>query len=163
VKLAPLYHNILVDPMKEGDITPGGLIVPAIATKKSPFAYGVVIATGDGRINGEGKIIPLAVKAGDVVMYVRNTATEVPVETDVGEKLYAIIIESNIVGKVTGLSQKTSIMGVDGRLLQMAPLSRTVTEAGGGAAPDVVYQNIEATDQAIRAGWDDAKAYEDEP
>lgn len=162
MKIIPLYHNILVDPMADGDVTQTGLLIPAVAKRSSMFRYGVIVATGAGRINAEGKVVPLAVKDGDVIMFVRNAGTEVTIETDSGVKLMLMLEERFILGIVEGLPQKTTIMGLDGRLMAMEPMSRTVTEARGGAAPDCVYENIEGLERAERAGWVDPSEHVDE-
>lgn len=70
-----------------------GLYLPESAVKQKNT--GVVIATGKGRVNDQGNIIPLDVKAGDVIMFSpRNNYLEI--EHD-GEK-YLVMVQADIVG-----------------------------------------------------------------
>lgn len=164
MKLKPLYHNVLVRPMREGDRSEGGLIIPAIATKKSPIQYGEVVATGDGRISAEGKVVPLSVKPGDVIAFARGAGTELPIVTRDGEdpEILVLMEERFIAGTCEGLRVATSLLGVDGRILDMEPLSRVLTEARGGAAPDCVYKNIEELERFEKDWKTDCSDHVDE-
>jgi chaperonin GroES len=52
----------------------------------------VVVAVGNGKVNEEGKVLPLAVKVGDKVLYGKYGGTEISVD---GEDLL-IMRESDI-------------------------------------------------------------------
>jgi chaperonin GroES len=162
MKLEPLYHNVLVRPFAEGDRSSGGLLIPAIATRNSPFRYGEVVSTGEGRINAEGKVISLAVKAGDIILFVRNAGTEIPIGHDHGEELLVMIEEKYIAGKCHDMPQRTSIMGFDGRLLEMTPQSRTLSGFHQGALSDSSYKNQEELDRAQKDWGVDTSDHEDE-
>ena len=73
-KIKPLYDRILVERIEEDEKTPGGILIPAIAKEKAQI--GKVIAIGAGRITTEGKLAPLAVKAGDKVFFAKYAGTE---------------------------------------------------------------------------------------
>ena len=60
--------------------TPGGIIIPDTA-KEKPLR-GEIVATGKGRINDEGKILPLDVKAGDKVLFGKYAGTEFQLDGD---------------------------------------------------------------------------------
>lgn len=153
MKVEPLYHNVLVRPMRDGDVTESGLLIPEIATANTPFRYGHVVATGAGRINAEGKVVPLAVHEGDVVLFHRKAGVEVPVDTSPTRAEVLLVLEEKfILGIVHELPQKTNIVGVDGRLLSMVPQSRVLTDAASKGAP---------ADSAIKAREDLDRAEKD--
>jgi len=77
----------------EGDEkTAGGLIIPDSAKEKP--AEGEVIACGEGARKDSGELIPMAVKAGDKVLFGKWSGTEVSID---GEELL-IMKESDIMG-----------------------------------------------------------------
>lgn len=146
MKLQPIYDRILVLPVPEGSLSKGGLLIPSIAKASSPFQYGDVIAVGTGRVNLEGKIIPLTVKVGDVCMYIRKAGALVPVTDESGDDIpHVLIREPDILAIVHDLPRQTTITGVDGRLLSMIPTSKGL--------PDTVYENRDGIEQAEREGW----------
>lgn len=87
--IRPLYDKILVKRVEEEDKTPGGLFIPAAAKEKAQT--GKVISVGAGRLTPEGKLIPLTVKAGDVVFFGKYSGTE-------ADEDYLIIREDEILG-----------------------------------------------------------------
>ena len=67
VNIRPLHDRILVRRMKEDEKTAGGIIIPDTAKEKPQ--KGEVVATGNGRVNEDGKTFPLEVKKGDKVLF----------------------------------------------------------------------------------------------
>ncbi|MCX7984990.1 MAG: co-chaperone GroES [Bacteroidetes bacterium] len=90
MKLQPLSDRIVVRPSKAEEKTKGGIIVPDTA-KERPV-WGEVIAVGPGRMSDDGKLIPMAIKVGDQVLYGKYSGTEVNIE---GEELL-IMRESDV-------------------------------------------------------------------
>ncbi len=88
--LTPLHDRVLVRPQAVVEKTAGGIIIPDTAKEKPQ--EGTIVAVGNGKINEEGKVLPLAVKAGDQVLYGKYGGTEVQVD---GEDLL-IMRESDI-------------------------------------------------------------------
>jgi len=74
MNIKPLHDNILVQPFSEEEKTAGGIIVPETA-KEKPMK-GKITAVGAGRMNKDGKRIPLDVKVDDVVIYGKYSGTE---------------------------------------------------------------------------------------
>ena len=64
-KIKPLHDRVLVKRIDMEDTTPGGIIIPDAAKEKAQT--GKVISVGQGKAMVDGKFIPIAVKAGDVV------------------------------------------------------------------------------------------------
>ncbi len=80
MNLTPLHDRIIIKPSQPEEVTKGGIIIPDTA-KEKPM-QGEVIAVGKGRINDDGKVTPLQLKAGDIVLYGKYAGTEVKIEGD---------------------------------------------------------------------------------
>ncbi len=94
-KLKPLADRVLVKPMTEEEVTKGGIILPDTAKEKPQ--RGEVVAVGPGRMDEQGKPIPMEVKKGDKVIYAKYAGTEVKIE----DAEYLILRESDILAKFT--------------------------------------------------------------
>ena len=91
-KIQPLGDRVLVEPLEAEDKTSGGIIIPDTAKEKQQ--RGKVIAVSKGRVNEDGKITPLEVKANDQVLFGRYAGSEIKV----GANDYLIIKEDDILG-----------------------------------------------------------------
>ncbi|GAB4167909.1 MAG: co-chaperone GroES [Rickettsiaceae bacterium] len=91
----PLHDRIAVQPLESEEKTTGGIIIPDTA-KEKPM-QGKVVAVGNGARDKDGKIVPLELKVGDIVMYGKWGGTEVKVE---GKDL-VIMKESDVIGIIT--------------------------------------------------------------
>lgn len=91
MKIIPLSDHILIEPIEEKDKTKGGILLPETAEKERP-QKGKVIAVGSGRKTESGKIIPLEVKVGDIVLFTKYGPTEIKVD----DKEYLIAKEEDI-------------------------------------------------------------------
>ncbi len=78
MKLTPLHDRIIVKPALAEETTKGGIIIPDTA-KEKPL-QGEIIAVGTGRIDDNGKNIPMQVKVGDNVLYGKYAGTEVNID-----------------------------------------------------------------------------------
>ena len=76
--LRPLYDRIIVERVTEDEKTSGGLIIPDSAKEKPQ--RGRVIAVGKGKIAEDGKVRPLDLKTGDVVLFGKYSGTEVKID-----------------------------------------------------------------------------------
>ncbi len=94
MKTIPLHDRILIKRMGEEEKTKGGIIIPD-AAKEKPM-QGKVIAVGKGEVSKDGKLIPLEVKEGDMVLFVKYSGTEIKIE---GEE-HLIVRENDILGIV---------------------------------------------------------------
>ncbi|QEX19245.1 10 kDa chaperonin [Hypericibacter terrae] len=92
----PLHDRVVVRRVEEETKTAGGIIIPDTA-KEKPM-QGEVIAVGPGARNEDGKLVPLDVKAGDIILFGKWSGTEVKLD---GEELL-IMKESDIMGIVEG-------------------------------------------------------------
>jgi chaperonin GroES len=79
MKIRPLYDRILVKRVEDDKETRrGGIIIPDTAKEKPMQAE--VVAVGKGRVNDDGKQLPLDVKKGDRVLIGKYAGTEFKVE-----------------------------------------------------------------------------------
>ena len=92
MKFRPLHDRVLVRRVAQEEKTAGGIIIPDTA-KEKPME-GEVVAVGDGARTEDGKIQPMAVKAGDRILFGKWSGTEVKMD---GEELL-IMKESDIMG-----------------------------------------------------------------
>ena len=88
----PLHDRVLVRRIEGEEKTAGGLIIPESAKEKP--AEGEIISAGEGARKDNGELIPMAVKAGDKVLFGKWSGTEVTID---GEELL-IMKDSDILG-----------------------------------------------------------------
>ena len=94
MNVRPLHDRIIVERIEEGEQKVGGIIIPDSA-KEKPM-QGKVIAVGKGRVEKDGKITPLDVKAGDKVLFGKYAGQEIKID---GSE-YLIIREEEVLGVV---------------------------------------------------------------
>ena len=92
MKFRPLHDRIVVKRIDAEQKTASGIIIPDSAQEKP--SQGEVIAVGPGGRDESGKLIPLDVKVGEVVLFGKWSGTEVKIE---GDDLI-IMKESDILG-----------------------------------------------------------------
>lgn len=93
--LRPLHNRILVERVNPESKTAAGLIIPDTAKEKPQ--EGKVLSVGQGALDKAGKLIPLDVKAGDVVLFTKYGGTEVKLDG----KDYIILKEDDVLGVIT--------------------------------------------------------------
>ena len=94
MNLKPLGDRVIVKTAEAETQTASGLILADTAKEKPQ--RGSVIAVGEGKLDDNGKRIPVDVKAGDTVIYSKYGGTEVKVEGEEylilrAEDIYAIV------------------------------------------------------------------------
>ncbi len=92
MKIKPLFDRVLVTRIEEENKTKGGIIIPDTAKEKP--VEGKVISVGQGKVSEDGRVTPLAVKAGDRVLFGKYSGTEIKIE---GED-HLILREDDILG-----------------------------------------------------------------
>lgn len=65
--LKPLRDYVLVKRLKDNEKTESGIFIPQDSQDKSQTA--LVVAVGTGRVTADGLVIPLEVKAGDIIFF----------------------------------------------------------------------------------------------
>ena len=92
MKFRPLHDRVLIKVLDSEEKTAGGIIIPDTAKEKPQ--EGEVMAVGPGSKNEDGKIAPMDVKIGDIVLFGKWSGTEVKLD---GQDLL-IMKESDIMG-----------------------------------------------------------------
>jgi chaperonin GroES len=96
MKLKPLGDRLIVRAIEEEETTASGIVLPDTAKEKPQI--GEVLAAGDGKLDDNGKRIPLDVKAGDKVLYSKYGGTETK-DPKTGEDLL-VLRESDVLALV---------------------------------------------------------------
>ena len=92
IRVKPLRDRVLVEPVEEKEVKKGGIVVPDTAKEKP--TEGIVRAVGPGKLDEDGKRIPMEVKEGDRVLITKYGGTEIKLE----DKDYKILSSEDILG-----------------------------------------------------------------
>jgi len=85
-----LGDRVLIKPILENDVTPGGIIIPDVA-KEVPV-MGNVVAVGPGRVQEDGSYRKLEIDAGDRAIYGKYSGTKIMIQ----DEEYLIVREPEI-------------------------------------------------------------------
>jgi chaperonin GroES len=94
MNLKPLGDRLIVRAIDEEETTASGLVLPDTAKEKPQ--KGKVLAVGDGKLDDDGKRVPLEVAVGDEVLYSKYGGTEIKVD---GKELL-VLRESDVLARV---------------------------------------------------------------
>jgi len=94
VKIRPLQDRVIVKRIEEEEKTKGGIIIPDTAKEKPQ--EGKVIAVGKGKLNEDGKVVPLDVKVNDRILFGKYSGSEINMD---GEE-HLIMREEDILGVI---------------------------------------------------------------
>jgi chaperonin GroES len=78
MKVRPLYDRILIKRVDEEEKTAGGLFIPDTAKEKPQ--QGVVVAVGSGKIQEDGSLRKLEVKAGDKILFSKYSGNDIKID-----------------------------------------------------------------------------------
>ena len=84
-RIEPLEDRVVIRALEGEEVTASGLVIPDTAKEKPQ--EGEVLAVGPGRLDDNGKRVPMEVKTGDRVLYSKYAGTEVKVD---GEELLVV-------------------------------------------------------------------------
>ena len=96
MNIRPLQDRIVVKRLEGESVTKGGIIIPDSA-KEKPVS-GKVVAVGNGKVLKDGKVRPVDVKVGDIVLFGKYTGSEVKLD---GEE-HVILREDDVLGVTEG-------------------------------------------------------------
>jgi len=95
MKIRPLQDRVMVKRLENGvEKTKGGIIIPDTAKVKPE--QGKIIAVGKGKVNDDGKLMPVGVKVGDTILFGKYSGSEVELD---GEE-HLIMREEDILGVI---------------------------------------------------------------
>ncbi|MBI4558157.1 MAG: co-chaperone GroES [Candidatus Hydrogenedentes bacterium] len=78
MKVRPLADRLLVKREEPSETVKGGIIIPDTAKEKPQ--EGKVVSVGPGRLDEDGKRIPMEVKKGDRILMGKYAGTEVKID-----------------------------------------------------------------------------------
>jgi chaperonin GroES len=96
MKFRPLHDRVVVRRVEEDGKTKGGIIIPDTAQEKP--MQGEVIAVGSGARDESGKLTPMDVQPGDLVLFGKWSGSEVKLD---GVE-FLIMNETDIMGVLEG-------------------------------------------------------------
>ena len=92
MNVRPLHDRILLRRLEEKEVVKGGIIIPDTAKEKPQEAE--VIAVGPGKLDENGKRMPIDVKKGDRVLVGKYSGSDIKID----EQEYLIVREYEILG-----------------------------------------------------------------
>ncbi|NLJ74561.1 MAG: co-chaperone GroES [Firmicutes bacterium] len=75
MNIKPLGDRVVLRVLEAEEKTASGIVLPDTAKEKPQ--QGKVVAVGPGKHGEDGKLVPVAVKEGDVVLFAKYAGTEV--------------------------------------------------------------------------------------
>jgi chaperonin GroES len=93
-KIKPLGNRVLIQRLKAPS-TKGGILLPDSAQEKPK--EGIVVATGPGKLDDQGKHEPMNIKIGDKVLFSSYSGTEVKNLSEEKEE-FLIMSEDDVLG-----------------------------------------------------------------
>jgi chaperonin GroES len=95
VKITPLGDRVLIRPSEKEETRRSGIIIPDTAKEKPQ--EGKVVSVGKGKTTDDGKVLPMDVKVGDVVLYGKYSGTEIKLD----DQDHLILHQDDILGIVS--------------------------------------------------------------
>lgn len=90
MKIKPLSDHVLIEPVVE-EQKKGGIILPDTVDRERS-EKGKVIAAGPGKPDKDGKMVPMEVKKGDIVLFTKYGPNQIKVD----DKEYLIARQDDI-------------------------------------------------------------------
>ena len=94
MNIKPLGDRVLIEAIEQKEVIKGGIVIPDSAKEKPQEA--VVVAVGPGKRDDSGKLIPMDVKSGQIVLTSKYGGTEIKID----DKEYKILNSSDILAIV---------------------------------------------------------------
>ena len=94
MNVRPLHDRVIIERIEEGEQKVGGIIIPDSAKEKPQ--QGKIIAAGKGRVEKDGKVTPLDVKAGDTILFGKYAGQEIKIDGND----YLIMREEEVLGVI---------------------------------------------------------------
>jgi chaperonin GroES len=94
MNVRPLHDRVIIERIEEGEQKVGGIIIPDSAKEKPQ--QGKIIAAGKGRIEKDGRVTPLDVKAGDTILFGKYAGQEIKIDGND----YLIMREEEVLGVI---------------------------------------------------------------
>lgn len=92
MQVKPLGDRVLLKRIETTEEVRGGIIIPDTAKEKPQEAE--VVSVGDGKMDDDGKRLPMTVKKGDVVLIGKYTGQDIKIN----DEEHTIVREDEILG-----------------------------------------------------------------
>jgi chaperonin GroES len=93
-KLVPMADRLVIQAVVQEEVLASGIVIPDTAKEKPQ--QGEVLAAGPGRLDDNGKRIPMEVKVGDRVLYAKYSGQEIKID----QEEYIVLSEKDVLCKV---------------------------------------------------------------
>jgi len=93
-KLIPLSDRLVIKPVVQEEVLASGIVIPDTAKEKPQ--QGQVLAAGPGRVDDDGKRVPMDVKVGDRVLYAKYSGQEIKID----QQEFIVLSEKDVLCKV---------------------------------------------------------------
>jgi chaperonin GroES len=90
MKVKPLGDRVLVKRLEPEVVKKGGIIIPDTAKEKPQ--KGIIVEVGPGKVDDQGKRIPMEVKKGDRILFGKYAGSEI----QLGDEEHMIMREDDI-------------------------------------------------------------------
>jgi chaperonin GroES len=94
MKVRPLHDRVIIERIEETEQRIGAIIIPDSAKEKPQ--QGKIIAAGKGRLEKDGRVTPLDVKAGDTILFGKYAGQEIKIDGND----YLIMREEEVLGVI---------------------------------------------------------------
>ena len=94
MSMKPLHDRVVIKRLEDERTSAGGIVIPDTASEKP--VRGKVLAIGTGKVTADGKVLPLTVKVGDIVVFGKYSGTEIKLN---GEEV-VVMREEDILGVI---------------------------------------------------------------
>ena len=74
MKLTPLHDRVIIKRLEEEKVSAGGIVIPDTAAEKP--SMGEVVAAGPGKLDDNGKLVPMGVKVGEKILFGKYSGQE---------------------------------------------------------------------------------------
>lgn len=121
MKATPILDRILIRIIEGDKLTKGGLHIPELAVTNSPHWRGEIVSAGSGYVAPDGRVTPLTVKDGDVVIFWRDQrgGEQVMIPFEDGELMLAR--EHHVMCVLTDLPRSTGLVTASGAPALIGP------------------------------------------
>ena len=92
-RIRPLADRVVIKPADREEKTKSGIYLPDTASKERPME-GTVLAVGEGRLDDNGRRVPMTVQTGDKILFAKYSGTEFKID----DVEYLILSEKDILG-----------------------------------------------------------------
>ncbi len=93
-QIVPLGDRVVVKPVHQEEVLASGLIIPDTAKEKPQ--QGEVMAVGPGKLDDNGKRVPIELTIGDRILYAKYSGQEFKVDQDE----FLVLSEKDILAKL---------------------------------------------------------------